>query len=348
MTQSAKNYYALALQTPCDAVNADNDRESARARMAAAIDRIGREIAASKAFIGPDVRLVVLPEYALTGFPMGEDSDTWRHKAALDPDGPEYERLAAIAGKLDVFLAVNAYETDEKFPDLYFQASVILSPAGETVLRYRRLISMFAPSPYDVLDPYLEHYGEDALFPVADTEIGKLSAIASEEILYPEIARAHALRGAEVFVHSSSEVSSAIDTPKNIAKQARAIENLAYVVSANSGGLTGTAIPSASVDSHSKIVDPKGHILAEAGPGPSMVANAEIDLDSVRRMRRRVAMGNLLARQPMELYAQAYSAADIHPSRTLQDGGEIRKPDRNFYRQRQADVIRKLGEAGII
>ena len=40
-----------------------------------------------------------------------------------------------------------------------------------------------------------------------ETEIGRIAAIASEEILYPEIARALALRGAEVFIHSSSEAA---------------------------------------------------------------------------------------------------------------------------------------------
>ena len=110
-------------------------------------------------------------------------------------------------------------------------------------MRYRRLVSMFAPTPHDVLDPYLDLYGADALFPVADTAIGRLACVASEEILYPEITRALALRGAEVICHSSSEVGTPLTTPKNIAKQARAYENMLYVVSANSGGIAGIAIP---------------------------------------------------------------------------------------------------------
>ena len=51
-----------------------------------------------------------------------------------------------------------------------------------------------------------------------------LACIASEEILYPEIARALALRGAEVFCHSSSEIGSPLATHKDVAKQARAFE----------------------------------------------------------------------------------------------------------------------------
>ena len=37
------------------------------------------------------------------------------------------------------------------------------------------------------------------MFPVAKTAIGNLAAIASEKILYPEVARCLAMRGAEIF-----------------------------------------------------------------------------------------------------------------------------------------------------
>ena len=348
MTQAAPAYTALALQSLCETVNACPDAGSARARMLASIARIRAEIAGSIAFIGPDVRLVVLPEYALTGFPMRETAGQWGEKAAISKDGPEFEAMAAIASDFNIFLAWNGYETDAHFPDLYFQACVVIDPSGAQVLRYRRLISMYAPSPYDVLDAYLDAYGEAALFPVADTAIGRLAAIASEEILHPEIARLHAVRGAEVFVHSSSEVSSPQATPKNIAKQARAIENLAYVVSANTGGMTGTPIPQASADRGSKIVDPRGLIIAEAASGPSMCAYGEVDVGLVRRLRRKVSMGNLLARQPMDLWARAYAGPAIHPPETLMAEGVVTTPAKDFYRERQAGVIEALAKRGVI
>jgi len=178
MTPEHPAYRALALQIACRAVNQCTDRASARARMSESIDRVGRHVRAAKAFHGPDLRLVVLPEYFLTGYPLGESILEWADKAALAPDGPEYEALARIAADNGLFLSGNAYETDRHFPGLYFQASFVLDPAGRTVLRYRRLVSMFAPTPHDVWDRYLELYGLDAVFPVADTDIGRLAAIA--------------------------------------------------------------------------------------------------------------------------------------------------------------------------
>ena len=342
-------YIALALQTTCTAVNGDADARQSRPRMATAITRIGTQISASKRFIGPDVRLVVLPEYFLTGFPMGEAAAVWADKAALEIDGPEYRALGDLARASEVFLAGNAYEKDPNFPGLYFQCSFVIAPSGQVVLRYRRLVTLFGPSPYDVWDHYVRVYGLDGVFPVADTEIGRLSAIASEEILYPEIARAHAVRGAEVFVHSSSEIAAALSTPKNVAKQARAIENLAYVVSANSAGIEGVAIPKASTDASSKVVDFRGLILAEAGYGESMAGYAELDIGALRRYRRRPGMGNILSRQPMQLWSEAYAGVDIAPKNTLMDGsGGAIVPSPAFYAQRQRAVIDKLDAAGLI
>jgi len=346
---SIQPYVALALQTTCFAVNNARDAAEARPRMLATIDRIAAQIQASKRFIGPDVRLVVLPEYFLTGFPMGEAAGVWAEKAALEIDGPEYQALGKVAKAADVFLSGNAYERDPHFPGLYFQTSFLIEPAGKVVLRYRRLVSLFAPSPYDVYDRYVSAYGKDALFPVADTELGRMSAIASEEILYPEVARAHAVRGAEVFLHSSSEVSSTLPTPKNIAKQARAIENLAYVVSANSASIENIAIPAASTASASKVIDHHGLVLAEAGYGESMAAYAEIDIEALRRYRRRPGMPNILSRQPMALWAEAYGAVDIQPRNSLLDAaGGVITPDPAWYSARQRRVIEGLADKGVI
>jgi len=349
MTNENLAYRALALQISCHAVNHCRDRTAARACMGEAIDRVGRHVRAARGFFGQDVRLVVLPEYFLTGYPLGESIPEWADKAALAPDGAEYDALASIASDNDVFLSGNAYETDAAFAGIYFQTSFVIDPAGQTVLRYRRLISMFAPTPHDVWDRYLERYGLEGVFPVARTAIGRLAAIASEEILYPEIARALALRGAEVFLHSTSEVGSTRLTPKDIAKRARAIENLAYVVSANTGGFQGSDLAASSTDGMSKIVDFLGEVRVEAGFGESAVACAEIDLAALRRYRRRPGMGNLLARQRLELFAPVYGGARVHPANTLLDAeGRVVAPQRAHFSATQREVIERLTRLGLV
>ena len=343
MNTSIAPYKALALQTSTQAVNSCKDYTEAKPVMMQTIDRVFKQVKASKAFIGADLKLVVLPEYFLTGFPMGETIEQWRNKGCIDMEGDMYDAIKQIAIDAQVFLSGNLYELDPHFPELYFQASFIINPDGELILRYRRLNSMFAPTPHDVLDEYIKIYGEESLFPVAKTAIGNLACIASEEILYPEIARCMTLNGAEVFLHNTSEVGALTQTPKNIAKLARSIENMAYVISANSAGITGYAIPASSTDGHSQIVQYEGIKLIESGFGESMVANATIHIDALRHHRNRPGMGNYLSRLRMELFAKTYNQS-IYPANSFSD----KKAERAHFIQTQLGVIEALRHKGVL
>lgn len=345
-------YSALALQLAARSVEATPVRAAARAQMMAMIGEVESKLRAASIFIeqygGHPVRLAVLPEYLLTGYPGRISIPEFADKAALEVDGPEYEALGGIAQRLNMFIAGNAYEADTHFPDFYFQTSFVIAPSGEVVLRYRRLNSMFAPTPHDVWSRYLNIYGLDGVFPVARTEIGNLAAVASEEILYPEIARAHALRGAEILVHSSSEIGSPLDTPKDIAKQARAFENMAYVVSANTAGIEGSALPLASADGNSQIVDWKGRVVAKANSGETFTAFATVDIAALREDRRTPSMTNFLARQRLELFAPVYAGTEIHGANGMMDGDTPQVPDRDYFRRVQEQVIERMIAAGLI
>ncbi|MBD6614810.1 nitrilase [Komarekiella sp. 'clone 1'] len=343
-TDNLDSFRALALQVTCHAVNQARDRTEARSLIQDSIHRLAPQIAASIAFIGFDCRLIVLPEYFLTGFPMGESLTAWAEKACLEMAGAEYEALGKIAQKHQIFLAGNAYELDPNFVGLYFQTSFVIDPSGSIVLRYRRLNSLFAPTPHDVWDKYLDCYGLEGVFPVAKTKIGNLAALASEEILYPEVARCLVMRGAEIFLHSTSEVYSRNLTPKDAAKITRAVENMAYVVSTNTAGIVNSSIPSASVDGGSQIIDHRGIVLAQTGAGESMAAFAEIDLAALRRDRRRTGLNNLLSRQRFELYAQSYNQSHFYPANTMLEA----EVDRKHFIQTQQTTIERLAKLGII
>ena len=337
-------YRALALQTRLETINGLPDVVGARELMHRTIDRIGSEVAAAATWIGKDLRLVVLPEYFLTGYAMGDPIEQWTQKAAIDPGGPEYQSLGEIAQSHNLYLAGNAFERDAHFPGLNFQCCFIVAPDGKVILRYRRLNSMFTPTPHDVWDRYLEIYGYEGVFPVANTEIGVLAPIASEEILYPEIARAFAMRGAEVFFHPTSQANEHAIAAKDVCTVARAIENMAYVVSANTGGIHGTAIPCDSTNGGSKIVDPRGLVISKAGFGETMTCTAEIDLNALRRFRTRPAMDNLLARQRFDLFAEGYRTRQHYPANTMLGG----IPPRAHFMEIQRSTIARLIEKGIL
>lgn len=342
-------YTATAMQLATYSLSRYPDRESARARMAETLEYLAEKVGGAKRWMGPALKLVVLPEYLLTSFPEGEPVAQWADKAALDMAGPEYERFGEIAQNNDLYLAGNAYETDPHFPGYYFQTSFIVAPSGDVVLRYRRLNSMFSPTPHDVWDKYLDIYGLEAVFPVVDTEIGKLAPIASEEILYPEVARCFAMRGAEIFAHSSSEFSSPEQTHKDAAKICRAVENIAYVISANTGGIKDTDLPPDSSNGGSRIIDFRGRIQKVSGPGDSSGASAEIDLTALRRERRKTGLNNTLIRQRFEAYALSYAEHSHQLANSLlKKDGTLRVPQRKHFVETQKAVITRLEKKGII
>ena len=329
-------YKALALQTTCAAIN-NIDMANCLQHRLNVIHKIGKQISATKKFIGADLKLVVLPEYFTTGYPMGETIEQWQKKGCVINNGEEYKLAAKYAQENDVYISGNWYELDEHFENLYFQTSFIINNEGDTILRYRRLNSMYAPTPHDVLTNYIKHYGEASILPIVSTKLGVLACIASEEILYPEIARCLAIQGAEVLLHSTSEVGSNMASHKNIAKLARSIENMAYVVSANSAGIIGTDFPTQSTDAHSQIINYEGLKLCEAGYGESMVANATIHLEALRQHRLRPGMGNYLSRQRFEVFAPTYNKT-VYPANTL-----LHTPaSRQHFLTTQQAVITKL------
>ncbi|MCC7258408.1 MAG: nitrilase [Gammaproteobacteria bacterium] len=353
-TTDGPEFTGVALQMSVKGISRCTDRASARARIRENLQRIGEytTTAASfhRFFYGVPVRLVVLPEYVVTGFPLKESPAVWRDRACLEQNGPEYEELGRIAQTNDLFLAGNVYEIDPAFPELYFQTCFIIGPNGNVILRYRRLTSCFEPTPHDVWDRYLDVYGPESIFPVARTEIGNLGTIASEEILYPEITRCVVMRGAEIICHPTSEPGSADLTIKEICRRARAIENMVYVVAANTATIDDIPIPPYTCSAMSKIVDYNGHILAEAAQGgEAFNSNAVIDIGALRRTRRRTAMANVMSRQPFRIYADSYAQASFHEGNyLLRDGKVVEPPDRDTFRRRQSANIERLVKAGLL
>ncbi len=347
-------YSAMALQVNCHAVNHHTSVESSRAAVMENVKRICAQVMGCKNFVkffqGTDLKLVALPEFAFTGFPFGQSHALWQKMAAFEHNGPEFDVLSKTAQDAGLYLAGNAYEVDPNFPEIYFQTNFIIAPNGDIILRYRRLTSAFEPTPHDVWDKYLDIYGMDGMFPVAKTDIGNLACIASEEVNWPEMSRLHVLRGAEILIHPNSEPGVSYESGRDLAKRTRAYENMAYFISPNTSNIDGSVVPAYTCTGLSKIVDYTGRIMAAAADGgESQTANAVLEINALRRYRRRIGMANLLARQPVDLYAAAYAAIYRHPGNCFLKEGEIDVPEeKSFYRDRQAKVIAEMEKKGWI
>ena len=153
-------------------------------------------------------RLVVLPEYFLQGVTTpgkGEHGIDSFMKKAIELDGPELKRLGEKAREYNLYIAGGGVvEKVPHFPDRWFNTAFIIGPSGKVILRYHKwhipASIGLGTSPHDMLDEYRAAFGADIkdLFPVVDTEIGKLGTMTCHDGCTPgglACARLQRLRG---------------------------------------------------------------------------------------------------------------------------------------------------------
>jgi hypothetical protein len=123
---------------------------------------------------------------------------------------------------------------------------------------------------------------------------------------------------------------------------------MAYVISANTAGISGTAMSLASADGNSQVVGPDGKVLAQSLSGETFTAFATLDIAALRATRRTPAMTNSLARQRPSLFAPVYAAAEAQDANTMLADGAPQVPERDAFRRMQEAVIDRLSRAGAI
>jgi len=234
-------------------------------------------------------RLFVFPEFFLQGFELGRSNADWM-AASLDIPGPEMEHLGKAARETGAYIAGMCYELIEDFPGRYFNTGFLISPAGEVVLRYRKLYSLTGKTtPADVYDEYTQRYGgPSALFPVADTPLGRIGMMICYDINFPEMARCLALQGAEILLHVTSEGTGPHQAPDggwSVARRARAYENNCYLAMANTGPVIDSDLPPGVSHGHSQIIGFDGRVICMAEDAEETLITATIDIEALRRQR---------------------------------------------------------------
>ena len=337
-------FRALACQTIVRPVTEDvMTREEGRAIIKDNLDAalnlmwkgLGNSLGAAK--------LVTFPEMFLTLAPVWRNrkSSDWLDLACIEIPGPELEPLFEAARQAQIYIGANAYEYDPKWPGQYFNCCFLVSPEGEVILKYRRLHSTLTPSPHDFLDDYVDALGWDALFPVANTEIGKIAMFPCREITFPEVARMFALKGAEVLLHPTNDSA---DFPGWTAcKQARALENNCYLISTNAGGwISKRGLLETTNAGGTIMVDYMGTIFEEVRPaGESMKGRGLIDIEQLRGHRHSANVLNVIAQLRTELYTE-YKKTITQPNRfknPMTDSSELR----NLY----AEIMERMTEEDI-
>lgn len=317
---------AVCIQVPATVVTGAMGRDEARHNMATKLEHI--EILVTKVASDSKVKLLLLPEFCLTGAKSKATTEQWMDIACLSFDGPEIARMQLWAQRHRVYLGAHGYCLVPEFPGRFFNTAFLISPSGDVVLKAHRIHTGIATSPHDMLAEFLDKIGLEGLFPVAKTPLGNLAILTSTDIAWPEVARANTLRGAEVLVHPASESANLREQLAPV-RQARAVENMAYLISCNTAryvssvgyaGAAGTPAPTAAAPAElpapSKIIDPDGKIIGIAKDGESLDCRATINVAEVRKRRAAPSGLNFLASLRTETFRDIYGTLSFYPADT--------------------------------
>lgn len=228
--------------------------DSVAANLEKCVDVTRRCVAATGA------ELVVLPESATTGFTPGIPAEElWELVSALP--GPVIDPLREVARDLGVHLVAGTYERGPT-PDVVYNASVLIDPAGDLLGVYRKTHPFCSEA---VAGGGWVTAGDTAV--VCETELGRIGMIICFDGDYPELSRIEAVMGAEVIVRPSALLRSA--DVWELTSRARAYDNHVFLVGANAVGIDPAGV---LYFGNSHIVTPIGHIVAKAATHEGWVA----------------------------------------------------------------------------
>jgi predicted amidohydrolase len=293
-----ERFYAAACQL-------DMPNPRSRAEIPPRVDRMLQMIDCAVAGYEPfcDVRLAVFPEFSHAA-PIYPTVEELRDKLAVPIPNEHTDRYCRKAQQLGIYIQTGTFlECDERWPGHVFNSTCLIGPEG-MLSKYRKVHTWL---PWEVhTSPHDLPACDEPLFPVADTEIGRIGAAICYDWLFPEAIRQMALAGAEVLVRVSAYMDPWGSTPPldwwTMVNRVRAIENMAYVVAANQAASLEN-YPPFSWPGGSMIVDYDGRVLTQADPGPGeKIVVGPIDLAALRAERQRRRGHHLLAHLRTEAY----------------------------------------------
>ncbi|MDP5225693.1 MULTISPECIES: carbon-nitrogen family hydrolase [Arthrobacter] len=229
--------------------------------------RIDRAESLIRAQDGAD--LIVLPELWSAGyFHFDEYPDL-----AEDLHGPTVAMCSAVARELEthVHLGSIVERTDS---GALRNTSLLLGPDGAIVHRYSK-IHVFG---YQSLEAELLTPGDS--LPVAVTPFGTVAGITCYDLRFPGLWSELSTRGAGIVVVPAAWPAARREHWR-LLTSARAVEHQMFVLACNAAGVQ----EGVELGGTSRVVDPAGRLLAEAGPQEEIL-RVTIDPSQVDTVRR--------------------------------------------------------------
>ena len=289
------------VQTRVRGVRVDNLREDRQANLEHMLEQIDNAF-----HFGAGADILFFHEFPITGF------DAWTRKeilqVAIEIPGEETEAISEKAKQYGCYIVFGSYARDTDWPNHVLSITTIIGPDGEIVDKHWKArnikgvfhgIELFTTTIYDVLDEYVEMYGSDAVLPVTRTPVGNI--VTSSVQLEPELFRAFAMKGGEIFLRTATGGFTPWDIQATagynrvyvaVCNNAVSPENPGFYDDAGSGG--------------SAIYDPRGEIIAAADTKFETLVAAAIPIAQFREKNRQPIVHMALYRDVFNTYRNAY------------------------------------------
>ncbi len=289
---SRPRFLAAAVQVPVSgfpsAASVDATMRSNAARMAAWIDAL--------CAVGePAPQLFVFPALALVGAgrrPPGLDRD----EVAIELPSPRIEPLLEACRRHGVYAATSTPERFAGMPGLVLHTGFLVGPEG-IVLRSPKAQAYSAAGVTPLRNRAVEYRdvaGEESIYPVAETPIGRIAVLVEREPQVPEVTRLLRFRGAEIVIHLSAEGSRASALfPGDALRTALAFAHGQYWLAASFPRVVFDYPDGRAEDAWggvAVIVGPDGQELARGTSSTGAAVTAWIDLAHLDRVREESAV----------------------------------------------------------
>jgi predicted amidohydrolase len=203
---------------------------------------------------------------------------------AQHPDGEILGALAGWARRHGIWLMGGTFPEAIPNEARVYNTSVMFSPQGAEVARYRKIHLFDVALGPDGEDSYQEskHFMPGDEVVVASTPFGGVGLSVCYDVRFPELYRALVERGARWIVIPSAFAPETGRDHWEVLLRARAIECQAFVIAPAQCGRH--SVDRASYG-RSLIIDPWGLVIAQAADAPCvLVAECdELDVDRIRR-----------------------------------------------------------------
>jgi predicted amidohydrolase len=225
-------------------------------------------------------------EFPITGYRA-----VWKRedslKAAIDIPGEETEALGKKAKEYGCYIVFGSYARDPDWAGHVLSITTVIGPDGsivDTHWKARNIKGVFGPgfelfttTIYDVLERYTEMYGLDHVMPVTRTPVGNL--ITSSVQREPELFRAFAMKGGEIFLRTATGGFTPLDI------QATSLYNGVYTAVCNNAVSEGNPgfLPDNGGAGGSAIYGPDGEIMDEANSEHETIVTASLPMASFRQ-----------------------------------------------------------------